>query len=517
MSTPPTFFSTTSPFNQGIGSGWLTDDKRGWRSLLKGGFSEAVSELGEDYMQRIRDLAGYTYTGTDGNQYFIGGTPAPVQDGSGEGASTNLVNVYNLLGKGNLVSPGEQLWGVTLYNPNADDITDYNGYIRDAYDNDGNFLSAGTMQQSGDAGFWKNFLSTVMMVAGAGVAGGGLSGFGIGGGAPSTLGGLGRIGLTAGKNLYGQSQLDIDPYIINGSNPINARGDSITPQPQRGPMLPQAMTPPQSSMMPRAPISPINQPQANRMPNQMASPGNPAPQMPMGSSPPPQTTPSDTGVPPNPFLSDGSFNWDSLLQLIMGNVDNNAQNNAADGILEYIRGGHDYITNMYKPDSPEYNALWDQMSRRDAAAGRNSQYGPRSVDLASNITRIKGDLLSDYIPGTALALSNAYRMDAGSHSGLGAFLGSGGLSSLMNLLGGGSSSLLNLLRNIGGGNTDWSGTDGSGDGGWDPTLPDVDPTWDPDNTWTDGDWSGFDWSDVGLDLDYSDWGDFVDGIWDQGW
>lgn len=51
------------------------------------------------------------------------------------------------------------------------------------------------------------------------------------------------------------------------------------------------------------------------------------------------------------------------------------------------------ITGLYAPGSPEYNALWDQMSRTDAAAGRNSQVGPRSVDLAAKIAQIKANML----------------------------------------------------------------------------------------------------------------------------
>jgi hypothetical protein len=52
------------------------------------------------------------------------------------------------------------------------------------------------------------------------------------------------------------------------------------------------------------------------------------------------------------------------------------------------------INGTYAPGSPEYEALMQQLSRTDAAAGRNSQIGPRSTDLAAKIAQIKMNALS---------------------------------------------------------------------------------------------------------------------------
>ena len=51
------------------------------------------------------------------------------------------------------------------------------------------------------------------------------------------------------------------------------------------------------------------------------------------------------------------------------------------------------INSMYAPGSPEYNLMMQQIARKDAAAGRNSQYGPRAQTLAGTIADKKASLL----------------------------------------------------------------------------------------------------------------------------
>jgi hypothetical protein len=53
------------------------------------------------------------------------------------------------------------------------------------------------------------------------------------------------------------------------------------------------------------------------------------------------------------------------------------------------------IMNMYAPGSPEYLAMKQQMDRQDAAAGRNSQYGTRAVDLAGKIAAYKTNAIAN--------------------------------------------------------------------------------------------------------------------------
>ena len=72
------------------------------------------------------------------------------------------------------------------------------------------------------------------------------------------------------------------------------------------------------------------------------------------------------------------------------------------------------IMNTYAPGSPEYNQLAQQMARKDAAAGRNSQYGTRANDLAATIAKLRMGALGNLQQGqNALgnqALSNQYGM-----------------------------------------------------------------------------------------------------------
>ena len=51
------------------------------------------------------------------------------------------------------------------------------------------------------------------------------------------------------------------------------------------------------------------------------------------------------------------------------------------------------ISNMYAPGSPEYNLMMQQIARKDAAAGRNSQYGVRAQNLAGIIAQQKANML----------------------------------------------------------------------------------------------------------------------------
>jgi len=72
------------------------------------------------------------------------------------------------------------------------------------------------------------------------------------------------------------------------------------------------------------------------------------------------------------------------------------------------------ILNTYAPGSPEYNLLKQEMERKDAAAGRNSQYGTRANELAGKIASYKTNALANMMGGqNALAnqgLGNQFGM-----------------------------------------------------------------------------------------------------------
>jgi hypothetical protein len=72
------------------------------------------------------------------------------------------------------------------------------------------------------------------------------------------------------------------------------------------------------------------------------------------------------------------------------------------------------IMNTYTPGSPEYNLLQQQIARKDAAAGRNSQYGTRANELAGTIAKLRMGALGTLQQGQNTlgnqALSNQYGM-----------------------------------------------------------------------------------------------------------
>lgn len=109
-------------------------------------------------------------------------------------------------------------------------------------------------------------------------------------------------------------------------------------------------------------------------------------------------------------------------------------NNASKQMQQWIQQQQDNIKNLYAPGSPEYNQLWQQMSRQDAAAGRNSQYGPRSVNLAAKIAQTKADAMARLSASMGSLQQNALNSGATARSSpdLAALLGNTATNQLVN-------------------------------------------------------------------------------------
>ncbi len=147
------------------------------------------------------------------------------------------------------------------------------------------------------------------------------------------------------------------------------------------------------------------------------------------------------------------FDLSKLFGLLSGIDSANKQNTASDAIIGWLNKQQEYIDGLYKPGSDEYNALWDQMSRTDAAAGRNSQYGPRSVDLAARLAEIKGNQRTKLATSIADVYANAINGEKNTNAGIWSALGglfggaNGGsgtgfdLGSLLKLFSGGTSAI----------------------------------------------------------------------------
>lgn len=64
----------------------------------------------------------------------------------------------------------------------------------------------------------------------------------------------------------------------------------------------------------------------------------------------------------------------------------NQKSNALSDRYNQVNGS---INGYGAPGSPEYEAMKQELARKDAASGRNSQYGPRAVDLAARMAQPK--------------------------------------------------------------------------------------------------------------------------------
>ena len=120
-----------------------------------------------------------------------------------------------------------------------------------------------------------------------------------------------------------------------------------------------------------------------------------------------------------------------VAQVAAGAKDASAQRGAANDMLAWLKSQQAKIDGLYAPGSPEYNLLKQQMEAQDAAAGRNSQYGVRAVDLAAKIAQIKAQYTAQLTQGIAGNMSAAFNQNASADSGLAATIGKvlGGSSS----------------------------------------------------------------------------------------
>lgn len=100
---------------------------------------------------------------------------------------------------------------------------------------------------------------------------------------------------------------------------------------------------------------------------------------------------------------------------------------SANQAYDDVRDLQKELTGMYGPESPYAAQLRQQLDRRDAAAGRRSQYGPREVELQSN--------LAQQTSKNMLALAGLYKDAAGYRNQM----VNNGLQGLSGLFGGGTS------------------------------------------------------------------------------
>lgn len=83
------------------------------------------------------------------------------------------------------------------------------------------------------------------------------------------------------------------------------------------------------------------------------------------------------------------------------------------------QGQMDRLDQLYSPDSPYAKQMQKTLSRRDAAKGRRSQYGPRAQELASNLTQNQANVWSSPQYNQMLGATNQSAMPWGSAFGAG--------------------------------------------------------------------------------------------------
>jgi hypothetical protein len=120
--------------------------------------------------------------------------------------------------------------------------------------------------------------------------------------------------------------------------------------------------------------------------------------------------------PNTPGNGGGGTNWDALGnmaglagQLYGGYRSMGSSNGAvanANATQQALQGQMSSLANMYGPDSPYAKQLSQELARRDAKAGRNSQYGPRSVELQAKLAAM-APTVANSMAGLGKAASDA--------------------------------------------------------------------------------------------------------------
>lgn len=101
------------------------------------------------------------------------------------------------------------------------------------------------------------------------------------------------------------------------------------------------------------------------------------------------------------------------------------------------------INQLYSPDSAYAKQMQQSLARKDAAAGRNSQYGSRAVELAAALTQAKSNALTS--PGYGNLMGQRGINQNVPWNGFLAAMGSGAGQDLITKAGGGFGSWLSGL------------------------------------------------------------------------
>jgi hypothetical protein len=338
--------------------------------------------------------------------------------------------------------PSAQYWVVDGWE-NGMGARDLQGKAYNTYNNDGSLVKSGNVTWAGNDPL-KDAIKNFAIVAGAGLAAGGLAGASAGGtGAAGTTAGTTAAGASSGSSLYG---LGSATGGASGGLGLSAGGSGLGLSAATGSGLSLA-APAAGSLggglgltAGAGALGAIGTTGlaagAGSLLGSNALSGTYT--LANGATIPLSTAAAGSGLTLSQIASGakalgsalngggGGGVGGNLGQIIAGAIDADRQGKSSDKILEWLKSRTDITDNLYKPGTPEYNQLWDEMSRKDAATGRNSQYGPRSVDLAAKIAQIKASENTKMTTGIGQWMKGAYDQDASKYSGLMAGLGGSG-------------------------------------------------------------------------------------------
>lgn len=161
----------------------------------------------------------------------------------------------------------------------------------------------------------------------------------------------------------------------------------------------------------------------------------------LGSS----TTGTGTGSGSNVTINNnngGGAGFSGLAELLAGLYSGYSKNQTATEQRAWLDKQMTDIDKLYAPGTPEYNLLQQEMERKDAAAGRNSQYGVRATDMAAKIAETKARLKAQLAGSLQGSVMSSTQNGNETLAGLFAALGKTGTSGVTNL----SSILNSVLR-----------------------------------------------------------------------
>lgn len=294
------------------------------------------------------------------------------------------------------------------------------------FDKNGNIVQNSFRAGSPDNKFFENFVLSALGLYGLGTAGGaalnGLSGAGAGAAAGSDLAYLEAADAAGGLIPEFGSTAAYEAG-LGGITPLAGTSGFMGP-PESLAGDPNLMGPPEILANPSGTNSTAITPGTTGVPTTGSIPSS--------------SSLGQIGSGLSTLLGGGSGGLPQGLASLLGVFNANNQMNEWNQQMENL-------DKMYSLDSPYAKQMEQTLARKDSAAGRNSQYGPRSVELAAALTRDKANSMRDLIS----MRSNANSAQNSAIKDLGSILGgsgaSAGIGQILSGLGTGWDELLKLF------------------------------------------------------------------------